>query len=604
MTRMATQPRIRSARSVAASLILLGVTVTICGSLMALRRSACSDISTCDSIAAMVDFFIVLIGSLGVFLAAYVMYPPSQEFCRHLRARWRATYTVVALAAASAGFSLFIVYFGNRAFGGLDLSALIDAGWRPASGQEPYRDYICTFPPGFYLGVKYAFLAFGAKWDSQLYADAILACVSFVWIYHLLGDLLESRLPSFLIAATIECCTLLPLSFWWYNPLTSITATTFFLSCLVYVSFPGRLWPQLSYLVSLSALCLMKPNIAAPLAILAILLVLVITPSKARFALLTLTAVACALAALSLSGVDVRGMIAGYRSAAKDRGVFSMLGFRRDSFANVLRADICVAILSIPLWLLRRRLTNAFRAGDIRAIAWHLLLGLGPAIAVFGMFSNVDYKDLEWPMLICSGSVALFGKSVRLQWGRRVPALARAYVAFLCSLAAADLYVGAIRSRVEGMGLHSFFEWNDSSHASGMQFFPNLRTSAGFQTAVGQVREVLGQHPGPIFFGPRMEFNYAAFGLPSPKHLPIIWDPGNQFPFSEEGSMLASWQRNRFATLIFQRDDFIFYSPQFLQLIDSLYSRDDSYSMLTVFHAKPGVIGTGSLRTSDGVATK
>jgi hypothetical protein len=348
----------------------------------------------------------------------------------------------------------------------------------------------------------------------------------------------------------------------------------------------------------------MKPNIAAPLAIVGTLLVFLITPSRARLLLLTFTAFGCAVGVLKLTEVDVWAMIASYRTAAQHRGILTAIGFspvhvRR---ADVLRVFICAVALIAPLWVLRRGLTDALRTVDVRLIAWYLLLGLGPAIGIFGMFSNVDLKDIEWPMLICAGAVILFGTSPpNGPSSSRLPSLVRFYVAFLCSLAAADLYITAVRYRVEGIGIHRFFEWNDSSHVPGNQFFPNLKASARFETTVTQVGQVLRQYPGPVFFGPRMEFGYAAFNLPSPKHLPILWDPGNQFSSDQESTILADWQHHKFATLIFLKDDFTYYSREFFKVIDLGYSRDDTYSQLTVFHAKVGIIGTVPLRTSGGI---
>ncbi len=50
--------------------------------------------------------------------------------------------------------------------------------------------------------------------------------------------------------------------------------------------------------------------------------------------------------------------------------------------------------------------------------------------------------------------------------------------------------------------------------------------------------------------------------------------------------MLRAWLDDRFATLIFLKNDFTFYSPQFLELINANYIRDESRSELTVFHSR------------------
>src|SRR5579875_3771538 len=64
---------------------------------------------------------------------------------------------ILELTVTCGGLCWFIVHFGNRQFGGYDYSVLIDTGWRLANGQHPYTDFICTLPPAFMLGAKYAF---------------------------------------------------------------------------------------------------------------------------------------------------------------------------------------------------------------------------------------------------------------------------------------------------------------------------------------------------------------------------------------------------------------------------------------------------------------
>ncbi len=133
--------------------------------------------------------------------------------------------------------SLFFI-FGNRQFGAYDFSILIDTGWRLVSGQKPYSDFVCTTPPGFYLGLKYAFAIFGVSWNAQLYATAILRVAAFFWMCRLFGLLVESRLAAFLLSFAIVSAAILTLDFWWYNNVTVIAATVFFLSSL---AFPNGL---------------------------------------------------------------------------------------------------------------------------------------------------------------------------------------------------------------------------------------------------------------------------------------------------------------------------------------------------------------------------
>jgi hypothetical protein len=524
-------------------------------------------------------------GAAVALLLVYFLYPRALAPFAFLRSRWRPQYSYAALAATCAAFFAFIVHFGNRQFGGFDLSVLIDTGWRLASGQKPYSDFVCTPPPGFYLGLKYAFQLFGVRWDAQLYAASLYACASFLWMYYLLGALLETRAAAYLTALAIECASMLLLSFWWYNNITSIAACIFFFSCFLCLHNPNRRASWLSYAGSLVLLGLMKPNTAGLLGLGGVALVFVASRRRPMVVVLTLVAAAGAILALAINGVSLGGMLTSYRKAAIGRGGLSTFGFFTAKPLDVFRDIVCVMALAAPLSLWERRFAPAIRRVDLRQTAIGLLLLLGPAVSVFAMFSNGELKDVEWPLFIASGALLLFGASPLgdpAAHGR----LRRFYVAFLCSLMAADLYMGAVRYRVEEIGYQMYFEWRDASHPVSVPFFSNLKASGRFQTVVEEVRQALKENPGPVFFGPSMEFAYAAFGVPSPMHLPAWWDPGTSFARADEPALLKNWLNHHFAMLIFLKNDFTYYSPAFLSLIQARYSRDERYSELTIFHVK------------------
>lgn len=525
-------------------------------------------------------FYLILhLAPLFVFLAAYALAPAAELACHRLRLRWRFGYTIGAVAGASAFFTAFILYFGNRQFGGYDFSILIDTGWRLASGQMPYRDFVCTPPPGFYLGLKYAFACFGINWNAQLWATAIFSCGTFLWIFWLLSAVVRTRLAAFFVALAIECAAILTLDFWWYNNVTAISGTVFFLSCLAYIERRGDAKSSISYTCSLALLGLMKPNTAGLLATGAIVLLLIAVPRRLRLAALTLTAIAGAIGFLILNGISIEGMIVSYLNAAAGRGKPSLFGFRNYGFGALFRIAVSVLALATPMWLLISRFRAALRKGDLRALAYGLLFALAFLVSVFAMFTNGELKDVEWAILIASGAAILFRSSPPV-------ALRRFCVAFLLSLMFTDLYMGAVRYRVYGIGPHEYFEWTDSDQHIPQLFFRDLTASTRFKEVVEQVGQTLKTNPGPFFFGPRMEFSYAAFGLPSPLHLPPWWDPGTSFAYAHESELLSAWHADDFATLIFLKNDFTYYSPRFLRLINRYYVRDDSRSQLTVFHTR------------------
>ncbi len=525
---------------------------------------------------------------LMLFLTAYLLLPSICRVISKIQTRWRSSYTIAGSAVTAVAMALFVIYFGNQQFGGYDFSVLIDTGWRLVSGQKPYADFVCTLPPGFYLGMKYAFAIFGANWNAQLYATAILALAAFFWAFWLFSLLVESRLAAFLLSFTIVCAAILTLDFWWYNNVTAVTATLSFLSSLAFLKRPLSMGTQLSWVISFAFLCLMKPNVAGLLATGTLLLVSLATRDRVRFAVLALAGCLLAVALLALNRISLGGMLASYAAAAVGRGGLSTFGFRGLPVSFLIRVAVCVLAMSLPFLLWLPRFSKAVREANLSSAAYLLLFVLAPLISVFAMFTNGELKDVEWALFLAPASVLLFESSDRY-WRLR-----RLYTAFLCALVAFDLYFGAERIRVAGIGAHTFFEWKDANVSPGNPFFRDLVSSSRFRSVIKQIGEVLKSSPPPVFFGPRLEFSYAVFGLSSPRHLPLWWHPGTSFRATDEPELLTAWRADRFATLIFLKDDYTYYSATFLRMIKDGYYRDRGFSELTVFHAVPQ--GDGSSR--------
>lgn len=542
--------------------------------------------TTCEAFHARFFYLILISGAAGLLLASYFLYPLASSARDRLAQRWRKPFTIGALLAACVALSTFIISFGNHQFGAFDFSLLIDVGWRLYSGQVPYRDFVCTLPPGFYLPITFAYKLFGVQWNSILYITVIFTCTTFLWLYALLSQLLQTRTTAFFIAICAETAAMLTTSYWWYNSITSITATIFLLSSLVLLRLPERAASQISYCAALGLLGLMKPNIAGPLIVVSVVVLLLATPTRLRFALLSIIGAGATLLLLAANQISITDMIASYRAAATDRGV-STLGFRDLDAWDLRRAGGLLIALLIPFaaWLTQAR--GAGRKESIGPLAAQALILMAPVLGTFAMFTNMELKDVDWPIIFCGGSVVIWGKRLASQGPGIAWWLPRVYAALLCAVLMSDLYMGAQRFRVQNIGYRSFFEWSDADRSPGVPYLRDFTGSRRLHNTISQVEEILVTHSAPIFFGPRMEFCYAAFGIPSPLHLPVWWHPGTSFATVDEGVILRRWAEHRFATLVFLKDDYTYYSDRFQNLIASRYIRDDRWPDVTVFVLRP-----------------
>ncbi len=543
------------------------------------RLEAGTKLVALDSLDYAVFSFRMNIIRTGVLLSVWLLVPFFDRVAEFFNSRGRAAYTVGALVAACGFLSVFIIHFGNRQFGGWDFSILIDSGWRQILGQRPYTDFISTNPPSFNLGIKYAFLLFGVNWNAQLYFTAIFASASFLWAYWLLWRLIGSRLAAFCMAFAIECAVALPLCFWWFNSSVSITATLFFLSCLLYAQQPNSRAAQVSYPSTLAVLVLMKPNIAGLAAICGIIFLLVWMRHRRRPILLTVGAAGATFLIMYFSRISIPAMIASYRGGIEHAVArrYGLVGMTRLDKLELLGWTLMVAA---PLFSLLLPTWKQLRTRQWRTVASYLFLATPLPIALYGMATNSEIKEVECGMLLAAGAVIAFG--LRLSSLN----LRRFYIAMVFTVAVSGIYMGATRIRVLGIGPHQFFEWRDGNVPVANKFFKDTYASPAMRNVIQQVEAAKSRNKGPFFFGPRIEFTYAVVGVPSPRHLPLYWQPGTSFARRDEQTMIELWKQHNFNTLIFLKGDYTFYPAALLSTINSEYQKDNSYPDITVYHAR------------------
>ncbi len=522
-------------------------------------------------------FYVIMI---GCFFAAFLAGPALDGLTQSLGRRTRPAYTYAGLGLACLFLCTFLIHFGRWQFGGFDYNILVEVGWRQILGQRPYVDFVTSTPPGFNLGMKYAYQIFGVTWDANLYFSAVFTSLSFGWLYWLMRKLQVGRLASTLMALAIECAVMLTLCFWWYNNTTLILATVFYLSCLVLAREPRLLMAQLSFGLSLAMLMLLKPNIAGVTAAGGVILLLLLAEQRARIVILTLAASIFAILVLLLNHVSVPAMLASYHGASLERGGFSTFGFDEMNHFGKLTALIWVAVLSLPLASLIPLAGDQLRRRRHRDMVFSLFFPLAVLVALYGIATNGELRDVECGLLLAAGSVLVFGMRIS------GPFVRRAYIAIVFAGTLGDLYLGAIRSRIYTIGPHMFFEWSDNQHVVQSGFLKNMRISSTMRDVEEQVAEATGANPGPFFFGPRVDFNYAVMGLPSPEHFVAWWHPGTAFARRDMPHLLEAWAAHRFETLIFLKNDYTYYPDEFISLIEEHYTQDDRYPLLTVYHAR------------------
>jgi hypothetical protein len=145
-----------------------------------------------------------------------------------------------------------------------------------------------------------------------------------------------------------------------------------------------------------------------------------------------------------------------------------------------------------------------------------------------------------------------------------------------------------MRYRVKLIGPGAFFENRLSDRASSPPFFKGLRTGNIFSEVCSEVDVVLARFgSSSVYFGPRMQWAYAAFELTPPLNQPSWWDPGVSFPKRMESFYIKAWAYRKFETVVLFKNDLTYMSPEFIEILSKNYITDQSSPFLTVLHRIP-----------------
>lgn len=495
------------------------------------------------------------------------------------------------LLGVCAFISWFIVHFGRWQYGSWDYNTLVDTGWRQVLRQRPYVDFPTTTPPGFNLGIALAYAVFGVSWNATLYFAAVFASGTFLWDCWLMARLSMTWPAAIGVSFSIECASMMTGCFWWFNNGTLILAAIFFLSCLALGREPSSRTLQVSYVFSLALLSLMKPNIAGILIVGGILFLIAVADNKKVSLGLSIAGLALAVGLLLITHVSIAGMVRNYAAIAAGRvgAGNGHYGIRAASHLMRLIALFWVAMLSIPLLGLISSATRKLFGHDRKALAIGIFCAFSLVVSLYGLLTNSDVPELECTVLIAAGAVLTFA----LAWTSA--RIRSAFVVALVLLVCRDLSYGAKRTRVQSIGMHAFFEFSDNEHRIESGYLKDMRVSSTMIEVEREVHLAKAENPGSIFFGPRLEFNYAVLRLPSPEHLPVLWDPGASFSESEDSKVIETWKQHSFKTLIFLNVNsplfpeglvYTYYPKELREVIDNDYIKSASYPFITVYRRR------------------
>ena len=494
-------------------------------------------------------------------------------------------YASVFVWATALLTGVAIFKLGMIQFGGFDHSALIDMGWRIHLGQKPFRDFPCTMPPLFYLGASTAFDVFGASWRSLVALTSVFSFVTFLWSYFLLEGILGDRFGAWLFALMVQACATVVVSYWWYNPVTTVVAVLSLLSFWRLFGTPGDWWVRVSSIGSLAVLSLAKPNIAG-LLIVGILTIGLF--SEIRWVVIGTMAISAAIALviLAVANINPADIVTGYMGIADRGATLNQLFQDIGPMEKILFIGVFAALL-IPWMIHPRRVSSCW--DDQRQ--WLSILGL--TAGLYGFVTNGEAKIVDVPLVFLS---SVLGLCILPRKSKAHPQIAvldgfrwKGYFSLLaCVLIGIACAQAVTRHRVKIIGPGLFFEHRLSDRPSSPAFFKGLHTGDIFPEVCSEVDFVLSRSGrSSVYFGPRMQWAYAAFGVTPPLNQPSWWHPGVSFPKVMESSYIRIWASEKFNTVVFFKNDLTYMSPEFIEILIKNYTVDQNSPFLTVLHRIP-----------------
>lgn len=510
--------------------------------------------------------------------------------------------------------AFFSWQFGLKQFGGFDQSALIDTAWRLLLKQDPYHDFYLTTPVGFYLGAWLAFRFFGVKWSSFVLINIVYIIITYTLQSLCLNTFISKRYSLGITFACGALAMIVP-SYWWYNSITMMTACVFVSASIAYLNYPTRLRNQVIFAISLFLMALMKPNMSGLLIPVVIISLLILNSRKRTIALVFVSSLLffALLFVVRINPVDI---ISSYLGVAQTRGLPQISLFFQDKpfeeYITIPLLLLCaIPYLGIvrPIWNNRNKISSPLIVGVIILIS-------GTAIGYLGMVTNSDSNlvvglplificpmillswftknaiiDMQVPtefsIAILLGSLAtiiglfiniaspfalpftdirslLWGLCLVIMFMNILLALSdfRKWSFVLTSMilvfSIAAICVGQSRMRVKYIG--PFYTEGPLIQIQNIPFFNNFDVSPQLGTIVSDIQQALAKYSEndnsiqqDIYFGPRIQFAYAAFNIKSPTKLPIWFHPGVSYSLQDSQKAIDNFIEHQFDLCIFAK---------------------------------------------------
>ena len=495
------------------------------------------------------------------------------------RLQLRRILSLPILIISSAALLAGAVYkFGMYQFGGYDESLIVHAASYYAQGFKPYLDFPSCMPPLFMAGIRLSVSVLGLYWASLAILSAVFAAVTFIWLYVILKSAFLPAHWSLIIAGTVELSTMFLIPFWWYNNTTSIAVVLLLASVFACLRQQDALIPWMSLSLSFAMVLTSKPNVAP-------VCVVVLAPffkmprwGRLRAFLAIVAGIGLAIVICYAAQTPPLELLGSYIEIGKMRGSpLTMVPIRDMGPVETLFQGglIVLTILCFTDFLVR--------SAKRRLHQWpELTMCVIAAITSLEMvFTNSEFKPTDLIVMVVASAFLCLRP-----WDREeTPEKKRNLMVGLLSIfLVISGFFGIIHLRILAIGEGAFYEPLPTTTIKN-GFFSGLDAGPRLLRVQSEIKMLFSVYPArTVFFGPRMEFESAAFRKPAMREMPLLWYPGNFYSYEEIPNLLNKFQEQDPDLLIFLKNDYtrmdwmasyIYHSPA--------YRRIDDFQDITVY---------------------
>jgi hypothetical protein len=462
------------------------------------------------------------------------------------------------LNASIAGVLAFCIFhFGNIQFAGYDGSILINTAWQLHLKYRPYIDIVTGWPPILLIGSRIAFNLWGVHWQSLVLAAGIFSAATYLLQVAILQQYGLNPWINIMLSFTIQAITMVVISWWWYNQVTTVIGILFVSTALLMIRHPSNLFGQAIFVALTALLILSKPNIAGVL-LLTVEFILIYF-CEARFRIIGLTIFAITLSGIILVSFSIRpvDLLISYTNyggqAISSQRIIDFLWKNNSTEATATMMAIIPGIMGLVFFVSK---SASLYAGK-QNLPVIVISILSIIIGIWGMMTNNEYN-------MSDASFILFGIMIitSLQQTKSLEEIRHNLITFLpitsmIFLTTLGLFYTAQRWRVSDVGYKNYYENVPLTELTAPPLFQGLKTGPRLIKVLDEMKSVLkesgylGNPNAPVFFGPRVEFGYAAFGIYPHPGLPTWWEFFDQDGLGQTDIMVERFRQVNFQLCIF-----------------------------------------------------